>query len=52
MIVSLMNSRARKKKFNETFEKKVELSFDEKKIGEGVSQYFATQLPAGKKIEG
>ena len=44
--------RARKQKLNETFEKKVELSFDEKKIGEGVSQFFATQLPAGKKIEG
>jgi len=44
--------RARKQKLNETFEKKVELSFDEKKIGEGVSQYFATQLPAGKKIDG
>jgi hypothetical protein len=44
--------RARKQKLNEAFEKKVELSFDEKKIGEGVSQYFAAQLPAGKKIEG
>jgi hypothetical protein len=43
--------RARKQKLNETFEKKVELSFDEKKIGEGVSQFFAAQLPAGKKIE-
>lgn len=43
--------RAKKKAEAEHYQKKVELSFDEEKVGKGVSEFFATQLPAGRKID-
>jgi hypothetical protein len=43
--------RAKKKAEAESYQKKVELSFDEAKVGKGVSEFFAAQLPAGRKID-
>lgn len=43
--------RAKKKAEAEHYQKKVELSFDEAKVGKGVSEFFAAQLPAGRKID-
>lgn len=42
--------RARKKTEAENYKKKVELSFDEEKVGKSVSEFFAAQLPEGTKI--
>jgi hypothetical protein len=46
----LKELRAKKAKENEFYKKKVELSFDEEKVGKGVAEFFSAQLPEGTKI--
>lgn len=47
----LSGLRARKRKAAEDFQKKVDFSFDEEKVGNKLSEFFSTQLPEGRKLE-